>query len=894
MFRVSFSEEGTGTNAIGQSWCGPATSVIHNSTTDLHTWPEAGWGAGEGGAKGFSVVEERGRLPGSSDFGTLLRRYRLAAGLSQEALAERARMSANGIGSLERGDRRTPQRETLALLVGALALDDKQRREFEAAATRPVLPRRIGGASVTVGPWADTTNSNLPFALKSFVGRDTELNEIIALVRNHRLVTLAGVGGLGKTEMALQVGRALNDSSDTTVCFVALAPISDPALLVTTIASTLGVQEVPNRPLLATLVASLKNKVLLLILDNCEHVIMHAAEVAETILSSCAHVRILATSRESLRAAGEQSYRLPSLSVPSLETARSIRATDAAAYGAILLFADRARGIDHRFALADENAPVVAELCRRLDGIPLAIELAAARVNQLSPQALAENLEDRFRILTGGERTAVPRQQTMRGTIDWSYELLSTPERRVFERLSVFAGGCALAAATTVCVAEEIAEEHVLDLLSSLVDKSLLAVDFEGSEPRYRLLESFRQYAREKLSARGEHELISHRHALACLKLAERLDRGFYYEPKVVPALIREESDNWRAALRWALTGRGDVLLGQRLAGMLVILWQDFVPVEGQRWLDSALEPVDDLTPTIVVASLRYAEASVAMSLGRYKVWLESSRAAAAHYRVVGECLGVARAQTRQAQALYNLGRFSEARPLLEEALSIARGEANRWPAGWILRSLSDVSAANGDLESARRYVAEALRSYEAQDATVDFAWTLASVASIEFRAGNPELALARANEMLGAMKEFNQPRGVAVALTFMPAYLISLDRFSAAEKVAREALAHAREHQLDGYAWNALQSLAELLMLRRREEEKPEILARAARILGFVDTRRETVSGGAGDYGDVSSANRLLAILRDELGTDAVAQFTAEGAAMTEERTDQEALGLS
>ena len=528
-------------------------------------------------------------------------------------------MSAKGIGALERGDRRTPQRETLALLVGALALDDEQRRHFESAATRSGLARRSGGASVTVGPWADTTNSNLPFALKSFVGRETQLDEIIAVVRDNRLVTLVGVGGLGKTETALEVGRSLNDRSDTAVCFVALASVSDPSLVATAIAATLGVQEVPNRPLLETLVAYLRHKTLLLILDNCEHVIMQAAEVTQTILSSCANVRVLATSRESLKAAGEQSYRLPSLSVPSPKEARSISATDAAAYGAIVLFADRAHGIDHRFALTDENAPVVAELCRRLDGIPLAIELAAARVNQLSPKALAEKLENRFRILTSGERTARARQQTMRATIDWSYDLLSAPEQRVFDRLSVFAGGCALTTATTVCGDEGMTEYDVFDLLSSLVDKSLVVVDPEGSEPRYRLLESFRQYANEKLVARGEQVLIAHRHALASFELAERLDHGFYYEPNIVPGLIRDERDNWRAALQWALANGGDTVLGQRLVGRLVILWQDFAPVEGQRWLDSALELVDDQTPTDAIASLKYAEASLGMSLGRYE-----------------------------------------------------------------------------------------------------------------------------------------------------------------------------------------------------------------------------------------------------------------------------------
>ncbi|MGC2406034.1 MAG: helix-turn-helix domain-containing protein, partial [Candidatus Cybelea sp.] len=372
----------------------------------------------------ITVVEDEGRTVGSPEFGTLLRSFRLTAGLSQEALAERAGMSAHGIRALERGYRRTPQRGTLVLLSGALALSDEQQQELEVAAARWVLLRDGRKASVTVGPWPDRLTSNLPLSLASFVGRERELDEIATLVREHRLVTLTGSGGVGKTQTALQVATALGDAN--AAWFVGLAPISDPSLIPAAIASALHVQEVPTRPLLETLLEYLKNKTLLLILDNCEHVVVQAATVADALLANCPRVRILATSREPLRAGGEQVYRIPSLNL-----------VDSTA-----LFSDRARAVDHRFALTDDNGPAVAELCRRLDGIPLAIELAAARVDSLSITTLLERLEARFRVLAGGERTALPRQQTMRATIDWSYDLLSSPEQRVFERLSIFAGGC--------------------------------------------------------------------------------------------------------------------------------------------------------------------------------------------------------------------------------------------------------------------------------------------------------------------------------------------------------------------------------------------------------------------------------------------------------------------
>ena len=330
-------------------------------------------------------------------FGTLLRQYRIAAGLSQEALAERARMSVNGVSALERGYRRTPQHETLALLAGALALDVERRREFEAAAVRSGFVRR--GTSVALGPWPATSSSNLPLALKSFVGREAELEEVGSLARHHRLVTIAGAGGLGKTQTALQVGRALSSGAAGAVCLVSFARIANPELVVGAVASTLGVQEVPERPLVETLITYLKSKTMLLIFDNCEHVIEEAAIVTEALLGACPRIRILATSRESLRAAGEHTYRLPPLSIPSVEAARRVNATNALEYAAIVLFIDRARAADHRFKVTDENAPIVAELCRRLDGIPLAIELAAARVNQSSLETLTGRLDDRLSIL---------------------------------------------------------------------------------------------------------------------------------------------------------------------------------------------------------------------------------------------------------------------------------------------------------------------------------------------------------------------------------------------------------------------------------------------------------------------------------------------------------------
>ena len=286
----------------------------------------------------------------------------------------------------------------------------------------------------------------------------------------------------------------------------------------------------------------------------------------------------------------------------------------------VALFADRARAVDHHFALTGDNAPAVAELCRRLDGIPLAIELAAARVNSLSIAALVERLEDRFRILAVGQRTALPRQQTMRATIDWSYDSLSAPEQRVFERLSIFAGGCTLVSAEAVCAGEDVATADVFNLISSLVDKSMAIADFDGIEPRYRLLESFRQYAREKLATRGEQKALAQRHALAYLELAKRFDRAYDTEFEGVwRERSRKELDNWRTALQWALADRGDVVLGQRLAGELAAVWCSFASLEGWRWIELAVELIDERTPSNVIARLNGTEAAIAPLLGEFE-----------------------------------------------------------------------------------------------------------------------------------------------------------------------------------------------------------------------------------------------------------------------------------
>jgi predicted ATPase/DNA-binding XRE family transcriptional regulator len=818
---------------------------------------------------------DQGRKVGSSHFGALLRRYRLAAGLSQEALAERARVSFHGISALERGFRRTPQRETCSLLADALALNEDERRIFEAAAERPRMPRRRSGASVTVGPWGGGAFIPLPLAMTSFVGRDVELGEIAVLLRKHRQITITGAGGVGKTQTALRAAATLDNSNEGPIRLAELASVGDPSLVAAAIATALGVQEVPRRPILETIIAYLESKTLLLILDNCEHVLLETATIVGRMLSACSGVRILATSREPLRVPGEYAYRLPSLSVPA----------------AVQLFTDRAQAVNHRFALTDENAPTVTALCRRLDGIPLAIELAAARANLFSPKAIADRLGDRFRLLRSSATSALPRHQTMRTTIEWSYDLISAAERRLFERLSIFAGGCTLAGATAVCTGDVVTEENVLDLLSSLVDKSLVLADLEQAEPRYHLLESFRDLAREKLIARGESQTIAHRHALACLELLKWMSYASECEPRDTwLEQCRAERDNVRASLEWSLRDGGDLLLGQRLAPLAG--WALSLS-ENRRWVDDALRLADGETPGDVRAALHEANTFTARSLWEHRSVLSLAQEALAQYRELGDTSGTVRMQYCIGEALSDLGLREEARAVLKETLRLARANERRgrFSLAETLRALA--AASRDDIVAARRYIAEALQLYEYLQARSQAPLALCELCRCEFIAGNVEVALELAKKALAGRHATGNRVVEFIPLYYVLRSLIEVMRYDEAARSSLEALSLAREQHWDLQVAFTLDALLSIAVLRHDgEEPSPSLFERAARILGYVDARVDAL-GSPRDEIEAVQYERVCTMLRDALGGGRFAELGAAGALMTEDRAVEQALTL-
>ena len=510
----------------------------------------------------------------------------MQAGLSQQVLAERALISAQAVSALERGFRRAPYRATLERIADALELSNEAREMLVQSAHRSRGPRLVERDRAPL--------HNLPRQLTSFLGRDAVVAEIADLVATAPLVSIVGTGGAGKTRAAVEVGRRLLNQFPHGVWFVELAPLSDSALVPQALAGALRVQESPRRSLLETLIAFLANKRLLIILDNCEHVISQARAVAGSLLHACPTVALLATSREALSITGERTYQIPSLAVPRQSRPSPVEAEK---YGAVALFVDRVQAAASRFELTVENVKPVVEICRRLDGLPLALELAAARASVLSPQEICDRLDRVFDVLTGAPQASVPRHATMRTVIDWSYELLSPQAQLCFERLAVFVGGFTLETATTVCADENIPQQDVLELLSSLIGQSLVMVDVAHGSARYHLLDATRQYAVEKLVESGERQVLAARHALALLRVAARLDRQWYVASE--QAWFREaeaELDNFRAALEWSLETQNDLHVGCLLAGALARLWYSLSPVEGRRWVRLAIESITEQT----------------------------------------------------------------------------------------------------------------------------------------------------------------------------------------------------------------------------------------------------------------------------------------------------------
>nr|WP_309687465.1 adenylate/guanylate cyclase domain-containing protein [Armatimonas sp.] len=478
--------------------------------------------------------------------------------------------------------------------LGVHQLKDLARPEQVYQLQRPGLPESFPALkSLSTHP------NNLPQQVTSFIGREKELVEVQERLAPTRLLTLTGAGGSGKSRLSLQAAADLLERFSDGVFLVELAPLADPNLVVSTVASVLCIKEEVGKPILATLTEALKTKTLLLLLDNCEHVLDASAKLADALIRSCPGVKILATSREGLGIAGESTYRVPSLSLPDprqTQTAESL-----SHFESVQLFIDRALQTQPHFAVTNANAPALASICFRLDGIPLAIELAAARARSLSVEDINTKLDQRFRLLTGGSRTALPRQQTLRSLIDWSYDLLSPAEKALLCRLSVFAGGWTLESAEAICVGGEVEDWEVLDHLTSLCDKSLAVAEPVGTSTRYRLLETVRQYSRDRLLETGDGETYRDTHLAFFLALAEETEPQIN-TPKMKETLdlLESEIGNFRAALEWSGGSPERAEAGLRLVFATNYFVKLRIPfTEAREQVSRAMASPEDVNPSL-------------------------------------------------------------------------------------------------------------------------------------------------------------------------------------------------------------------------------------------------------------------------------------------------------
>jgi len=685
--------------------------------------------------------------------------------------------------------------------------------------------------------------NNLPVQPTPLIGRETEVAEAVGLFRREdvRLVTMTGAGGSGKTRLAVQVGAELVDGFDGGVFFVPLAAINEPALLPSAIAQQLDIREGPGRPVIEMLQESLRDKRALLVLDNFEQIAAAAPQLA-SLLEVCGRLKMLVTSRSSLRLRAEQEFPVPPLVLPDLRALPP--ASQLLRYSAVALFAERAAAVRPGFAL-DGNARAVAEVCVRLDGLPLAIELAAARCKILSPQAILSRLKNRFALLTGGSRDLPERQRTLRATIDWSYELVDESEQRLFRLLSVFVGGFTMEAAEAICKECGSAEADVLDSIASLADKSLVSqVEQEHGEPRFQMLETVREYGLEALSASGEEGPVRDSHASVFTALAEAAEPRLEQEDEAMwLERLEREHDNLRAALGW-LTVSGQVEQALRLAASLCLFW--FM----RGHLAEGRDRISDL---------------LALPAGKTVT------------------AGRARALNRAAFLTRFLGDYDATHRLISESLAIYRQLGDRSGVTDGLSNLGDAALYHGDLEEAERLLEESLeinREWNNQQGIAD---SLSHLGMSAFFRGDFEVAKSCHEESLAIWRQLGDRQGVSWALHKLGVAMLRLGDHQVARALLRESLSTASElHYSYGIAWT-LEGLVEAEVLLGRAE--PGVC-----LAGAAASLREEIGAPVPALWEADLA-RTLAEARVLLGPEAYERVWAEGRRMHAEEAIVRAL---
>jgi predicted ATPase/DNA-binding XRE family transcriptional regulator len=806
-----------------------------------------------------------GRPQTSARFADLLRHLRRSAGFSQQFLAERANISVEAIGALERGTRRAPHRETIALIGAALDLSDVQQAELRAAAD---ASRARGERVLSV---ASETLNNLPASLTSFLGREEELAAIMTLLEQYRLVTITGFGGVGKTRTALEAAARFHHQSRSDVWFIDLSPIRDGRFIASELASTL--RSILSAPIdsIEGFAAAIKSRRLLLVLDNCEHLIGDVVRVVHAILTNCPLAKILTTSRERLSTSGEALFRLPVLSLPE----RTFDDVDYVrnAFSAVGLFADRAEAIDHRFRFAPEHVDIVVDICRRLDGIPLAIELAAARLPALGLRALSRLLKERF-VLGGGVRDFASRQQSMYSTIDWSYQLLGESERVLLRRLAVFPGTMSLDAVAGTCNDKLLCAAEVPEVLSSLVDKSLVATVNSSEQMRYALLDSVRSYSLERLENAGERKSFLGRHAEWFADVADRAT--------LLPVLtiLNEqwpEVDNVRSALDWSIYSADDdmALLGARIIYGFRALWM----YRGQHsecraWAQAALERIDERRSPLAAARLEYV---VEIYSDGGADALAAGERALLLFKAAGDRQELAHIYCRLVFDYTRRLRLDDAENAAQQAqtLLVELRLQTSVLFCWLLVNRAVLYAYTGRFEEARRDVetAEGIASRDGDELfVISRCWS--AWAEIELAADRPDLAAKFAEKMLSA--EIEPPTGGLIAmngLSLLAKACLLRGQLSSAKEAATEMLENVR-FGLPQFSMDAISVLATV-------GADSGSAAVAACLLGYGDEWRRK-SDQPPSRTDAQIRLMLVAALNRRLRSDELERAREDGSNLT------------
>jgi predicted ATPase len=722
----------------------------------------------------------------------------------------------------------------------------------------------------------DTRPHNLPAQLTPLIGRAAEIAAVCARLQRDgvRLLTLTGPGGTGKTRLGLQVAAELLDNYADGVWFVNLAPISEPTLVVNSIAQALGVQESGSQTLVAALKATLRAKRMLLLLDNFEQVVAAAPLVSE-LLAAAPGLSALVTSRMPLRLTGEHEFAVAPLALPDPTQQQPLERL--AQYDAVRLFIERAQAVKADFAVTNENAPAVAEICYRLEGLPLAIELAAARIKLFAPQALLIRLANRLRFLIGGARDLPARQQTIRNTIAWSYHLLEEGEKTLFVRLGVFVGGCTVQAVEAVCNADRDLLMDVVDGIAALVDKSLLRQEEGmGGEPRFLMLETVREYALDQLDERGEARTLCDRHCGLFLQLAESAEPELQGSNQVMwLEQLAVEHDNLRAGLAWCRVEPDRNAEGLRLAGALGQFWglRGYLS-EGRERLAAALaQPVRADVSGVRSKALRWAGmlALLQGDLGQASIYYEESLALS---RAIKDRHGIAESFGKLGTLAWYQGDYARAAALHAERLAISRELEDQRGIGDALFSLGIIASAQGDYEKAATLFQQRLAENQKLGNKLGVAACLTNLGNLALFQQQYEQAETFHRESLILYRQLGDKDGIALAILNLADVAIHQNDHGQAASLFAESLALHRDlGDQDGMA-SCLQGLAGVAVAQGAPK-------RATRLLGAVEALRESI-GAVPEPEEGADYDRIRATTRAQLGDATFTAAWAEGRMMT------------